>query len=264
MIDDDVICFVLKLGQVDVIASIIILGILFNYRRADFEHAACFVCFVIVFNTLLKNVFKVPLFPHLGSGYAFPSGHMHASAIFYGYFVYKTPSHIARGVLIAILGCIGAAIVYRHFHDWYDIFGAIAFASAEIAIYHFLQTKYAPRYITIMSILSLIIIFYTLQLFYISEAHVWSAFYIFVGFLIGMRCCIKIALTELIQKFTGLLLCGGLFVVVHMYGKFSEIIERTELCLSQLNLLLFPIAIYLAIWIVSKIPGLSRQRFSEK
>jgi undecaprenyl-diphosphatase len=229
------------MGQGEVLSFAVVLGILFDYRKEDFERAACFVCFVMIFNTLLKNIFKVPLFPHLGHGYAFPSGHMHVAAIFYGYFIYRTRSHAVQAILISLLGCVASSIVYKHFHDWYDIFGATVFTCLEIAGYHFLRKRYGEWGTDIISILLVITVFCTLQSVYGAKSYNWLALYVFSGIVIGKRLCGKIIITRWSQKLVSLSIWAGMAAIVRFFNK------------NPSRYFLFMIGIYLSIWLASNL-----------
>ncbi|GHU23754.1 hypothetical protein FACS189472_16720 [Alphaproteobacteria bacterium] len=178
----------LKFGHVDVILAIIICGILFH-RRDYYGTAACFVCFVMIFNKLLKDFFKVPLFPHLGNGYAFPSGHMHAAAAFYGYICYKTSDYKIKIAIIILLGCIGFSLVHCHFHDWFDVGGALLFAALEISLLHFLKNRFGLKFIAIIAVFLSCINVSVLYFFYEAPSHVWYAFCLLIGFTAFMKIC---------------------------------------------------------------------------
>lgn len=155
--------FLLMFIREEVIIPIMLFGMIFH-KREPYAKAMCFFCVIIIFNMFLKNIFKVPLFPHLGNGYAFPSGHMHVSAIFYGYIFYKVHDWKVRSLLAFIMCGIGFSLVYRNYHTWIDVFGAAAFAIAEIAIYRYLEKNNSTRFITIFTLIFCISIMFALFL----------------------------------------------------------------------------------------------------
>jgi undecaprenyl-diphosphatase len=261
---DNLVSFTLKMGNGDVIASAIVLGILFHYRKEDFERAACFVCFVMIFNTLLKNIFKIPLFPHLGHGYAFPSGHMHVAAVFYGYFLYRTRSHAVQAILISILGCVASSIVYRHFHDWYDIIGAVMFTSLEITSYHILKEKYGAKVTDIVAIFAVFVVFCALRFVYGAKSYNWLALYVFSGIILGKRLCRGIVLTEWSQKLVAVFIWAGITVIVHFSNKVTGIQMNKMYCIRQFKYFLFAITIYSSIWIAATIIKSNRKGLPEK
>lgn len=178
----------LKFGHVDVIFVIIICGILFH-KRGYYGTAACFICFVMIFNTLLKDFFKVPLFPHLGNGYAFPSGHMHAAAVFYGYICYKIDDRRIKTAILILLGCIGFSLVHCRFHDWFDVGGALFFAALEISLFHFLRNRFGLRFIAIIAVFLSCVNVSVLYFVYEALPHVLYAFGLLIGFTAFMKVC---------------------------------------------------------------------------
>ncbi|MDR1551237.1 MAG: hypothetical protein LBS14_00970 [Holosporaceae bacterium] len=127
--------FILKLGNSYGIVLILVFGIL-SHQRKHCEIAAGLMCFVIIFNTLLKELFKIPQSSHLGEGYAFPSGHMHVAMVFYGYVFRVVKDGRIRLAIAVFLGTFGWALVHCRYHDWFDVLGAIAFGLVELVIYH--------------------------------------------------------------------------------------------------------------------------------
>lgn len=78
--------FFLLFGQEYCYEMIIILGFVL-FRRQLFAQAICVLLFMTILNILLKYIFKIPLNPALNvKGFAFPSGHMSSTVVFYGWF----------------------------------------------------------------------------------------------------------------------------------------------------------------------------------
>jgi undecaprenyl-diphosphatase len=135
----------------------------------------------VIFNALLKQLFKVPLFPHLGPGYAFPSGHMHAATVFYGYILYKINNKIMKALLFLLICGFGFSLIHCHFHDFFDIIGAVAFAFGEIVIYHFILLNFGEKAVAVVAIAAAVFSMAALFLIYKLELHVWLAFYALIG-----------------------------------------------------------------------------------
>jgi undecaprenyl-diphosphatase len=187
--------FCLKFGHVTFIPAIVVI-LTALYKRDTYAKALCLLAWVMIFNTLLKQLFKIPLMPHLGNGYAFPSGHMHAAAVFYGYMLLGSRSRIAEALLTLILASLGWSLIYCHFHDMTDVLGAIAFATMEISVYQLLSTKFGNRVTAAISIITAILIMLCLNVIYRLESHVWIA-------LCGLLCtefALFIAKTERTKK----------------------------------------------------------------
>jgi undecaprenyl-diphosphatase len=239
---------ILKLGHVDVIILVVVGGMLFH-KRNYYETATCFVCFVMIFNQLLKDIFKVPLLAHLGSGYAFPSGHMHAATIFYGYILFRTGNIVVKIALLVLLGLIGFALVHLRFHDWFDVLGAVAFAVTEIGGYAFLRKRVGEKFIgglaLILSLLILLWMHFSGQI----QAHVWLAFYILVSSIICRSLWGGIELTEFKHKMISLLLIFTSLYLLNKLGIWLFYGYQAHY-LSQLKFLFLPISIFLPIFIV--------------
>ncbi|MDR1334709.1 MAG: hypothetical protein LBJ19_00305 [Holosporaceae bacterium] len=242
---------ILKFGHVDVIVFII-MGILFH-RSDDYETAACFVCFVMIFNQLLKDLFKVPLFPHLGSSYAFPSGHMHAAMAFYGYIFARTKNIFAKAALVMLLGSIGFALVYCNFHDWIDVLGAVGFGITEICIYLFVRRRVSEKIIAGLVLgLSLLIMLMMCHYAGAIKSHVWLAMYTLVSIIVCKKLWGGITLPDLKCKLLSTVLIFASIYVIHKLGGF--VFSRyQELYLQQLKFLFFPVAVLFPMFMVKNI-----------
>ncbi len=140
----------------------------------------------MIFNTLLKDWFKVPLFPHLGTGYAFPSGHMHAATIFYGYLIHTTKDIKIKYGLTTLLSIIGFALIYCRFHDLYDVIGAVGFSIVEIFIFHTISKHLKSKNIDTLILIISTILMTILYIYYKAPTHTWMAFYTLLSIVMCM------------------------------------------------------------------------------
>jgi membrane-associated phospholipid phosphatase len=121
-----------------IIASLLIVGFLTrggffinppsSKGFATYGNAVLLVLFTMIFSALLKSLFLVPLNPALRlKGYAFPSGHMQVSVVFYGalFLAYSNP--IFRKFLLFIIVGIGYGLIQQGYHNLWDVAGAVAF-----------------------------------------------------------------------------------------------------------------------------------------
>lgn len=90
------------------------------------------VCWILlvsnILNISLKNYFQVPLLSTVHhSGYAFPSGHMQMSTVFYSTLClfYRNRWMIAISLILAPI--IGYGLVYFHYHTFTDVIGGLGF-----------------------------------------------------------------------------------------------------------------------------------------
>ncbi|MEC8306796.1 MAG: phosphatase PAP2 family protein [Chlamydiota bacterium] len=96
----------------------------------------------MLFNHALKISFQVPLFPHIPHpGFAFPSGHMQISSLFYGFILIYTPSLYGRAALLLLISAIGGSLVLCGYHSPGDVIAALAIATMTLAI-HILPRGY--------------------------------------------------------------------------------------------------------------------------
>lgn len=231
--------FCLKFGHITFIFPIVLVCIIFG-RREIYAKATCFLLWVMIFNTLLKHVFKVPLFPHLGTGYAFPSGHMHAAAAFYGYILYKTDSKLLKIGLFTLLGCFGFSLIHCHFHDLMDVMGAVGFAVSEFVIYHVISTKFGDKVVGVLAVLSAVATMIALNIIYKIEFHVWLAFYGLVGMEIASLVFPKKPILSVLQKVLALLV--SMITIAGIYYLF-RVCSFSRFYLSEVRFMLTPLAI---------------------
>lgn len=240
--------FFLKFGHITIIFPIVVLGMIFH-KRDLYAKAVCVLLWVMIFNTLLKHLFKVPLFPHLGPGYAFPSGHMHAACAFYGYILYKVDNKYVKIFLGMLLSCIGFSLIHCHFHDFIDVSGAVVFAIAELAIYHFTSNKFRDKIVGYIAVLSAIVIMITLNYVHKIEFHIWLAFYALVGMELALSITKDVQLKSIPYKVLAFIITS--IAIAGVYYLFKYINFNTYY-LSELRFILVPLIIVGSVSLVSK------------
>jgi undecaprenyl-diphosphatase len=210
---------------------------------------ACFLLFAATINLLLKYIFKVPLFPHLGVGYAFPRGHMHVTAIFYGYVLYKINDLGIKALMAAILLGEGFSLVYLGFHDLPDLIGALGFAALEILCYHQLVSEFGEsrgeRYAVIAMIFFSMVSMVALSMMNTIPAYIWSDFYGLAGIVLASSMTTSRELNTLAQKFIALLTVAALNYAIYTI---FEVINPQRHYFSEIKYLLFPVVVYGSIY----------------
>jgi undecaprenyl-diphosphatase len=229
--------FFLKFAYITFILPVVLVGVIFH-RRDLYAKAVCFVFVAMVFNSLLKQLFKVPLFPHLGPGYAFPSGHMHAATVFYGYILYEIDNKFIRTVLLFLMCSFGFSLIHCHFHDLIDVMGAVAFAFAEIVLYHFILLNFGERATAITAIATVVFSMAGLLLIYKLEWHVWLAFYAIIGTIFSLGIFKNGTNYNLIEKFFSLGI--AVILIAMVYFIFKKLAFK-EPFLSEIRFFLLPI-----------------------
>lgn len=113
----------------------------FFLQEKKFFRALVLVLWAIPLVAFLKFMFKIPLLPHLGEGWSFPSGHMFVSCTFWGFLALETPNKIFRGIIFIILTGISYSLVYCNYHITIDVLAAILFSFIFILFYHHLLLR---------------------------------------------------------------------------------------------------------------------------
>ena len=156
-------------------------------RRNLFRHAVYLLLFTLIFNPFLKAFFHVPLLSHLGkTGFAFPSGHMQASVVFYGWLFLRTPTLLARLALIGLMAGIGWGLVQCHFHTWPDVIAAAGFGGLTLLIYDriFYSMSFFKKNPSFIGIFLLPLVIFMMLSLYKSKIpeSVWGACVLFCVF----------------------------------------------------------------------------------
>lgn len=96
----------------------------------------------ILINVALKGTFQVPLLPHLNhEGYAFPSGHMQFSTVFYGWLMYQLRWRYGYALGLALLTGIGWGLIACHYHLLPDVMMGLVVGIFYIASYAVILSK---------------------------------------------------------------------------------------------------------------------------
>jgi undecaprenyl-diphosphatase len=182
--------FFLLFSNEPIILPLIIIGII-GYNRHIFSHALTLLLFTMVFSATLKSIFKVPLNPELGlPGYAFPSGHMQSSIVFYGWLYYSISNKLTRYIIVGLLLSIAYGLIFRGYHKIIDILGALFFGSLTLVIYNYVLyniTTFKQRShligLAVIHVAFLLILIMYSQLGFIVS-HIWQVICILIGFVI--------------------------------------------------------------------------------
>jgi len=242
--------FLLKFGHITTfILPVIILFIIF-YKKEICLEALSFLFCIMIWNTLLKQLFKVPLFPHLGEGYAFPSGHMHATAVFYGYFFCSIKNKTVKNILLFLIFGIGFSLFHCNFHNWLDIIGALFFAIIELSLVFFIKQKWGNKILAWATICFSITNLLILNHIYSLKFHLWLAFYGLLGCLSGLTLFPKTKLKNCMQKIIALVLSVLFVVTIEFLFKTFHFKNHA---ITQTKLFLLPISITYAIYLAKKI-----------
>lgn len=93
----------------------------------------------LLFNATLKSIFKVPLFPHLGPGYAFPSGHVEQATFIYTWLAKFRIFNFHKFFFI-LIPLLAVKNVQLHYHAPLDVIGGMIAGAIFFGFYYFLYT----------------------------------------------------------------------------------------------------------------------------
>jgi hypothetical protein len=165
------------------------IALLFHlYDRYIVCRAAYLLFFTLVFNKFLKELFAIPLDPMLHQeGFAFPSGHMQASVVFFLYLALESEKNLYKILSILYCSAVGASLIYLKYHNLPDILAAAAFGIVsvwimrKISYMNFLTKKeyYLPIYV---QMLTLTIMYFLSK----NYPYLWVSVGSLTGFIIGL------------------------------------------------------------------------------
>lgn len=167
---------ILAFTQVELILPLGLIGYIF-YDRRIFIDAFCLVMLSVIVNVVLKVIFQVPLASHLGEGYAFPSGHMQSTSVFYLYIMLGLRQRIFTVVISLLLAALAVSLYICNYHNVMDIVFGLLFACMLIWMYHCLSSfSDGVRYGAIISASSFLMLYIDCR-YPMIKPYVWMAYY---------------------------------------------------------------------------------------
>ncbi len=226
ILSDKLADFFLFFNHETTLIPLIVVGFIV-FKRSVFGQAFYLLLFTMIFNSLLKSIFQIPLSASLGKeGFAFPSGHMQVSCVFYGWLMMAFPSLSLRILLCFLLTGIGWALVHFGYHNWLDVLGALGFGfltltGYKIVSHYFVFLKKKPYltgiFLLLLAILMLACLHWTAKI----PAHAWVAFYALAGFTSGWGMAYH-SLREAKWKEKVLALCLCFLSITLVYSFFQK------------------------------------------
>lgn len=137
---DDICNFLLLFAKEAVLITIFLLGY-FLYNRKLFFQAIVLLLLGLIVAAFIKHLFKVPLMPHLGEGWSFPSGHMFAACTFWGFLALELRNKIFSIFVTVLLIGIGFSLMHGNYHILIDVLAAVVFSFIYIILYRFLLSS---------------------------------------------------------------------------------------------------------------------------
>lgn len=177
----------LKIANPLVVALLILTGFIFLNKKA-FGRAFLIYAFVIIFCPFLKALFKAPPTPTVGTGWAFPSGHMMTLASLWIWLAWEYKNKFLSIFTALMLTSYGVALVYFDYHYPWDIAGALFFSLLTLSLYNFIITrpytqKNPPIIGFILAAIAIPIMSFTPN--GTKLLHIWVGFGSLIGFATG-------------------------------------------------------------------------------
>lgn len=147
--------FFLTFTEALFLVPIILLGYFF-WDKKIFTRALFLLLFSMILNRYLKSIWQVPLLPHLGDGWAYPSGHMQAAVSFYGWLALEFRNRWITLSITIGLAIIAWALVFQGYHTPEDILGALLFGGASILLYALLCRIIPVRFHVLLGLILVI------------------------------------------------------------------------------------------------------------
>lgn len=194
-----------------------------------FSKAFMLMLFTMIYNLYLKSIWQIPLDPSL-EGWAFPSGHMHAAWVFWGWLVchYKKWSLLAA--FLVAMGLATFGMIDHGYHHLSDVLGAIGFGSLSLLIFYGLNriTIFKENmFVSSVLISGLGLLFLCMMPASVqTKLHIWQAQGGLLGLSLGWLCYHAHATLKLYHKIIMLLCCiagmAGLhFALLHPPTQFN-------------------------------------------
>jgi len=179
--------FFLSFSHGIVIVPLIILG----YLRCDqrvFFHGTCILLLSMVLNWALKVTFQVPLPVEFSEGgFAFPSGHMQAAFVFYGW-LWKSFHNLSirLGVPLVLIG-IGVSLVHFGYHTYFDVWGGVGFGMLLLSVYTWLLRLKEKEFLLIVFLFSTFLMMYSGWMYNLKPVS-WRAYSLLIVLIIFQHC----------------------------------------------------------------------------
>ncbi|MBN8511996.1 MAG: phosphatase PAP2 family protein [Rickettsiales bacterium] len=203
----------LSFSHETVILPLIIIGYIWFNQNVFFQ-AICLLLSSMLLNAALKVTFKIPLNPELGkTGFAFPSGHMQSTTVFYGWLYSHFKNFKFRIFIIFILSGVGYSLVYNRFHNYLDVFGALFFGILLILSARLVIKKYPKIYDLICITFASLLMLYIYLMNTLTNYN-WMVYLALIGIIFSHRIFVKafdIVLTKrlkLLNTLIAILLVG--------------------------------------------------------
>lgn len=153
-------------------------------KKKDYKGMLYLLFLTMIYNTILKDIFKHPLPPTCPSqGFGFPSGHMNFLSVFYLWIAVVNKNILLRIFMLAALSLEGLLIYLAGYHYGIDVVITPIFAITAILIYrYFANDKPNQKIFPIIGAITIIIATVTIFMHSEIQHHIALAYYFIFGF----------------------------------------------------------------------------------
>ncbi|MCE2992114.1 MAG: hypothetical protein LW825_04245 [Candidatus Jidaibacter sp.] len=205
------------------------------------------VCFLSAFiNAYLKSIWQIPLDPSLGKvGWAFPSGHTQFNLVVWLVLIYQIRKLWIALVAAAISISSYFGMVHFHYHNWYDIYGGIFFAT--LIFFSFVMWDYFYRNKQLVLLILTTAISVCIMFILPEQPHRHEWLYIYLGMDIGLLSYLvlekkgHIKIVSKMDKNHLVAFAGSLICMYAIKGIHTEALSF--ICLKGFMLILLPLAL---------------------
>ncbi len=230
--------FFLLFSHDTVIIPMVIIGFIW-IKRNIFYHAICLILLSMLFSAALKVSFQ-KISPY---GFCFPSGHMQAAVVLYGWLAYKFENRLLRIGTLILLSGIGISLVYLDYHDYLDVLGGIFFAVIVLWVYISVLRKMKHDMLWMSISLATLFMLYIYLRYGQIIPHLWLAYYALIGFTLSVKIFEqKIDLRNITHKILATILCFLIILITHSIFQ-SHFLLSLPAYLYQMKWLLIGISI---------------------
>lgn len=241
---DNIALFFLKFSHDILVVPILILGFIWLNREV-FYHSICLFLFSMIYGYSLKVFFQIysPIY-----GLIFPSGHMLAPTILYGWIAYKYNNLVFRIITLILLCGIGISLVHFNYHDYFDVIGGVFFALILIIAYNFILENKPQLILGMTLILSTTLIVYLYIKLNNMLPHLWLSYYALIGFSISNKIFNnRISSQTFIHNLISSLVCFLIiFVIQYIFNLYAK---NLAIYLGQLKWLLIGASVSISCFI---------------
>lgn len=175
-------------------------------KRDDYKYLILLLLFVMIFKTILKDLFKIP--PPVtspSSNYAFPSGHIYFATVFYLWIAFY--KHLLKFGLFALIALMltSFAIVFKGYHELREIILTFLLGALTVFTYNKFSKIIFDKGINIFLLLAIILYMLSSCVFEKTKIDIIIGVYGTLGFIFGLS--LKQNFDKFLTPILGLLIC---------------------------------------------------------